>query len=126
EVEAAIDGGEKEAVGRYPRYSDDMVFGGPDGYSPPADFEHAVRALLREAGYSLHPDKGWHIWRRQEEPEVTGIVLTRRGNVDIPESMQRVMRILALSENPTEQKRLEGYVGYRAMVTRSAREEERR
>src|SRR5258708_35117261 len=121
ELDAAIDRRVRESGGRYTRYSDDMVFSWPDGYSPPADFEHAVRALLRHAGYSLHPDKGWHVWRRQEEPEVTGVVLTRRGKVDIPESMQRVIRLLALSENLTDQRRLEGYTGYRRMITRSSR-----
>src|SRR5260221_5631547 len=49
ELDAAIDRRVRESGGRYTRYSDDMVFSWPDGYSPPADFEHAVRALLRQA-----------------------------------------------------------------------------
>ncbi len=116
ELDAAIDRRVKESGGTYTRYADDMVFSWPDGYSPPADFEYAVRALLRQAGYRLHPVKGWHVWRRQEEPQVTGVVLTQRGQVDVPESMRRIMRLLALSEDPDEKARLDGYVGYRAMV----------
>ena len=119
ELDAAIERKVRQSGGRYTRYSDDMVFSWPDGYSPLADFENAIRALLREAGYRLHPDKGWHIWYRQDQPQVTGVILTRRGAVDIPPSMQRIMRILARSDDSDDQVRLAGYEGYRNMITRS-------
>ncbi|MEP7285037.1 MAG: reverse transcriptase family protein [Chloroflexota bacterium] len=116
ELDAAIERRVRLSGGTYTRYADDLAFSWPDGYSPPADFENAIRALLREAGYRLHPDKGWHIWRRQDQPEVTGLTLTKRGTVEIPESMQRIIRVLQASDNEADQKRLAGYEGYRSMV----------
>ena len=50
-----------------------MVFSWPDGYGPPSDFEPAVKGAIRAVGYELHPTKGWHIWERRDEPEVTGL-----------------------------------------------------
>jgi len=50
------------------------------------------------------------------------VILTRRGAVDIPPSMQRIMRVLARSTDGDDQARLAGYEGYRNMVTRSIRD----
>ena len=116
ELDAAIERRVRASGGVYTRYADDMVFSWPVGYRPPADFENAVRGLLRAEGYSLHPDKGWHVWRRQDEPEVTGLTLTRRGQVDIPDSMLRIMKLLAKSAEPDDKAQLAGYRGYAAMV----------
>ena len=116
DLDAAIDRKVRASGGKYTRYADDMVFSWPVGYGPPADFENAVRALLRAEGYNLHPTKGWHVWRRQEEPDVTGLTLTRRGQVQIPDSMLRIMKLLSTSGDIHDQARLAGYRGYRAMV----------
>jgi len=116
ELDAALDRRVKQSGGTYTRYADDMVFSWPDLANPPADFEQTVRALLREVGYSLHPRKGWHVWVRRDEPQVTGVVLKRDGNVDIPDSMRRIMRELARSDNPDDQARLAGYQGYESMI----------
>jgi hypothetical protein len=106
--------------GTYTRYADDLAFSWPDGYLPPADVEMAVRGVLRQYGYSLHPDKGWHVWDRRDEPTITGVVVTRRGTVDIPDSMKHIMRTLGRSADPDDQVRLAGYKGYQQMITRPA------
>jgi RNA-directed DNA polymerase len=116
ELDAAIDRRVKSSGGTYTRYADDMVFSWPVGYGPPADFENAIRALLREVGYALHPQKGWHVWRRQEQPAVTGLTLTSRGGVEIPDSMRRIMTLLSRSDDPQDMMRLAGYHGYQSMV----------
>lgn len=118
ELDAALERRSRDSGGKYSRYGDDMAFSWPDGCYPPADFEHSVRSILGQYGYRLHPQKGWHVWRRGEEPTVTGVVLKRRGDVDIPESMQRIMRELARSRNPQDVARLTGYIGYQEMVKR--------
>jgi RNA-directed DNA polymerase len=118
EMDAALDRRLRQSGGTYTRYSDDLVFSWPDGYGPPAEFEHSVRALLRQSGYTLHPRKGWHVWNRRDEPQVTGVILKRHGDVDIPDSMLRIMRALSDSRDPLDQARYAGYQGYRTMVTR--------
>lgn len=122
ELDAALDRRVKQSGGLYTRYADDMVFSWPDGYAPPADFEQAVRAILHESGYQLHPRKGWHVWNRREEPKITGVVLTKRGQVELPESMRRLMRALSQSKDITDRARLAGYEGYEAMIKRAPRQ----
>ncbi len=116
ELDAALDRRVKQSGGTYTRYSDDMVFSWPDLASPPADFEQTVRALLREMGYALHPRKGWCVWVRRDEPQVTGVVLKRDGSVDIPDSIRRIMRELEYSADPADRARLAGYTGYELMI----------
>jgi hypothetical protein len=109
--------------GRYTRYCDDLAFSWPRGRQPPSDFEAVVRAALHEFGYALHPRKGWQAFHRlRGEPEVTGVILTRRG-VRLPEAMRRRMRRLAGSDDPADARRLEGYAAYEAMVTRRPKSE---
>ncbi|HLY25241.1 MAG TPA: reverse transcriptase family protein [Aggregatilineales bacterium] len=119
ELDGAIERRVRQSGGSYTRYSDDMVFSWPAPFCPPADFENAIRTLLRGAGYQLHPGKGWHLWYRQEQPQVTGVILTKRGTADIPPSMLRIMQVLARSTDGDDLARLAGYEGYRRMVTRS-------
>lgn len=78
-----------------------------------------MRALLHEYGYALHPVKGWRVYDRRDEPEVTGVILTRSGGVRLPDRLREVMRKLSRSRDPRDLQRLEGYEGYAAMVTRS-------
>jgi RNA-directed DNA polymerase len=106
----------ESAGARYTRYSDDMVFSWPRGLGPPSDFESGVRATLHEFGYVLHPTKGWRVHHRRDEPEITGVVLTRYGQVRLPERLQGTMRLLGRSRHPRDADRLAGYVGYEAMV----------
>lgn len=107
------------AGARYTRYCDDLAFSWPFGGGVPSGFEPGVRATLHEYGYSLHPSKGWKIYDRRDEPEITGAILTRSGGVRLPERIRRVMRELARSADPHDTQRLEGYKGYAKMVTRS-------
>jgi hypothetical protein len=104
--------------GRYTRYCDDLAFSWPRGPEPPSDFEAGVRAVLHEYGYRLHPEKGWKVYHQlRGEPEITGVILTSRG-VRLPDAMKRRMRRLAGSDDPADAQRLEGYLGYEAMVTK--------
>jgi hypothetical protein len=109
------------AGARYTRYCDDMVFSWRWGDGPPADFEHAVRAALNEFGYTLHPRKGWRVCRRRDEPEVTGVILTRHGRVRLPDRMVRTMRTLRGSDDPHALERLAGYRAYAAMLRKRPR-----
>jgi hypothetical protein len=111
-----------EAAGaRYSRYCDDMVFSWPQGLSPPSDFENGVRATLHEFGYILHPNKGWRVHQRRDEPEITGVILTRHGRVRLPDNLRRAMRKLRRSDNPRDAYRLTGYLGYQAMIRKRPR-----
>lgn len=104
------------ASARYTRYCDDMVFSWPVGSGPPSDFENGVRAALHEVGYTLHPKKGWCLHRRQDEPEITGLILTRQGGVRLPERLRQAMQSAKRSDDPRDSARLAGYRGYEAMV----------
>ena len=69
-----------------------MVFSWRRGAGPPSDFENSVRASLHEFGYILHPKKGWQVRLRRDEPEITGVILTRHGRVRLPDRLRRAMR----------------------------------
>jgi RNA-directed DNA polymerase len=105
----------------YTRYCDDMVFSWRGGSGPPSDFENGVRAALHEFGYALHPKKGWRVYHRRDEPEITGVILTRHGGVRLPEPLRRAMRTLRRSGDPRDADRLAGYRGYAAMVRKRPR-----
>jgi hypothetical protein len=105
----------------YTRYCDDMVFSWRDWPGPSADFESGVRAVLHEFGYTLHPKKGWRIHERRDEPEITGVLLTRHGRVRLPDRLRRAMRALEHSDDPRAADRLAGYEGYEAMVSKRPR-----
>lgn len=109
------------AGARYTRYCDDMVFSWPRGLVPPSDFENGVRAIVHGFGYTLHPNKGWRVLHRRDEPEITGVILTRHGHVRLPDHLRRAMRTLRLSENPRDAYRLAGYIGYEAMIRKRPR-----
>jgi hypothetical protein len=106
------------AGGRYTRYCDDLAFSWRQGTEPPSDFEAGVRAVLHEYGYTLHPEKGWRVQYRRDEPEVVGVILTRNGRVRLPDDLRRTMRTLARSNDPRDIDRLAGYRGYEAMIAR--------
>lgn len=107
------------AGARYSRYCDDIAFSWPLAVGVPSGFEPGVRGVLHEYGYNLHPTKGWCVYDRRDEPEITGAVLTRGGGVRLPERVRAVMRELARSSDPRAEQRLNGYAGYERMVTRS-------
>ncbi|MFO0844325.1 MAG: reverse transcriptase family protein [Gemmataceae bacterium] len=104
------------AGAHFTRYCDDLLFSWPHDHGPPADFEGAVRTALHEFGYVLHPKKGWRVYRRRDEPEVTGLILTRHGGVRLPDRLRETMRRLGRSGDPGALERLAGYKGYEAMV----------
>lgn len=105
----------------YTRYCDDMVFSWRYEPDLPADFEPGVRAILHEFGYRLHPRKGWRVHQRRDEPEITGVILTRRGRVRLPDRLRQTMLALQRSDDPRDADRLAGYEGYQAMVLRRPR-----
>jgi len=107
-----------ECGGHYTRYADDLAFSWGMRPRPPADFEGTVRRVLHDYGYRLHARKGWRVWRRGENAEITGLVLTRDGGVDVPPEMREHMRDLKRGGTPEDLLRLAGYEGYRQMVQR--------
>jgi RNA-directed DNA polymerase len=114
-----------QSGGSYTRYADDMVFSWMNRHRPPSDFEFTVRRILREYGYRLNTQKGWQIWSRTDEPEITGLVLTKRGTVDIPDVMKQKMKQLAQSDDEYDTFVLSGYEGYRQMISRNPRRVDR-
>ena len=106
----------RRSGGTYTRYCDDMVFSWQGSQRPPSDFEHAIRAVLREHGYQLHPAKGWQVYQRCDEPEITGVILTKHGDVRIPEEILKTIRELERRNDPTEHDRLAGYRAFQKMV----------
>lgn len=119
DLDQALERLARSAGATYTRYADDLAFSWPDGAEPALSFERAVGARLHENGYALHPIKGWHMWRRRDEPEITGLVLNKRGGVELPPELQTIMRVLARSRQPDDQARLRGYYAYQAMIERS-------
>jgi len=109
------------AGARYTRYCDDMVFSWLQAAGPPSDFEIGVRAVLHEFGYCLHPEKGWRVHHRRDEPEITGVILTRHGRVRLPDDLRQTMRELARSKDTGDLHRLAGFRGYASMVTTKPR-----
>jgi hypothetical protein len=105
----------------YTRYCDDMVFSWRRGSGPPSGFEEGVRRALHEFGYALHPKKGWRLHHRRDEPEITGVILTRHGGVRLPARFQRTMQALERSDDPRNVARLAGLQGYEAMVEKPPR-----
>ena len=114
------------AGARYTRYCDDLAFSWRLAGGPPSGFERTVRATLHEFGYDLHPDKGWRVHERRDEPEVTGLVLTQSGRVRLPDRLRQVMRMLSRSRDGHDRERLAGYRGYAAMVRRRPRRKRRK
>ena len=101
---------------QYTRYCDDMVFSWHRGHGPPSDFANGVRATLSEFGYALHPKKGWQVHYRRDEPEITGVILTRNGKVRLRDAMRRTMDELAVSDHPQDAERLAGCLAFEAML----------
>lgn len=117
ELDARLARRSEAAGAHYTRYCDDLAFSWP-GSGPPAEFERNVRAILHEFGYTLHADKGWCVHDRRDEPEMTGVILTWRGDVRLPERVRRVMHSLSRSADGRDARRLAGYRAYAAMITR--------
>ena len=114
EMDKALERRVMHTGGTYTRYGDDMVFSWH--HPPPADFSSAAQRIIREAGYRLHPKKGWCVYQLRDEPQITGVVLKRDGTVQLPPAMQKHMRKLARSNDSLDRLRLAGYQGYQQMV----------
>jgi hypothetical protein len=106
----------KQSGGRYTRYCDDMVFSWQGYPHVPADFERSARAILRENGYALHPQKGWRVYQRKDEPEITGVILNKHGTVSLPPAMKKLIQEMERRQNPADEARLAGYKGYEKMI----------
>lgn len=113
EMDLAIERHITVSGGTYTRYCDDLAFSWRGLSDVPSDFEAAIRAIMWEYGYRLHR---WQVWDLRQQPQITGIVLSRNGGVELPADMQRTMRRLASSENPHDALRLQGYRAYESMV----------
>ncbi|MDX2078215.1 MAG: reverse transcriptase family protein [bacterium] len=102
--------------GSYSRYGDDMVFSWY--HRPPSDFERAIRAILRAEGYDLHPKKGWNVYHKRDEPQVTGVILTKNGGVAVPDWVNQRIADLKKSAKDDEQahNKLLGYFSYKLMI----------
>ncbi len=111
----------RQAGARYTRYCDDMVFSWRHWPGPTSDFENGVRSVLHEFGYTLHRKKGWRLYHRRDEPEITGAILTRHGGVRLPERMRRTMNTLKRSWAAHDVERLAGYLGYQTMISNRPR-----
>lgn len=106
----------ERSSGTYTRYADDMIFSWQGHDRPPADFYHGVSKTLREFGYTLHPQKGWQEYTAKDEPEITGVVLRKRGLVTITDETRKIMQQLERNEPHSE--RLAGYRGFQKMIER--------
>lgn len=107
----------QQLSGHYTRYADDLAFSFPRSRTRlPADFEHGIRATLQQYGYRMHPHKGWRVYHRSDEPELTGLILTKQGGVRLPDHIQETIKELRKSNDPHDQDRLAGYEGFARMV----------
>lgn len=100
--------------GVYTRYVDDMVFSWQTRHRPPADFKASVSATLHEFGYTLHPGKGWLVYRAEDEPQITGVILRKSGRVTVTDEMQQIIR--SLERDDPHGQRLAGYRGFQKML----------
>jgi RNA-directed DNA polymerase len=100
--------------GVYTRYADDIVFSWQGNHPPPADFKQAVMGTLNDNGYELNPRKGWHEYQAKDEPEITGVILTKKGKVKVPSWIHD--RINELEKDPDESAKLSGYKGFVNMI----------
>ena len=67
-------------------------------------------------GYQLHPEKGWRVYHRKDEPEITGVILSKHGDVRVPDEIHRTIAELERRSNPDDHDRLAGYRAYRNMI----------
>jgi hypothetical protein len=126
ELDARLARRAEEAGARYTRYCDDLAFSWRDRPAPSAEFERDVRATLHEFGYTLHPEKGWRGHGFRDEPEITGVILTRHGDVRLPDRLRQTMQSLSRSRDRRDARRLEGYRAYAAMILRRPGRQQRR
>lgn len=117
-LDARLERRAAQSGGRYTRYGDDLAFSWRGQNRPPADFERGVRAALAAFGYVLNSRKGWQVYSANDEPTITGVILTRDGRVVLPPQMRATMRRLAKSADLYDHSRLEGYRAYEHMITR--------
>jgi RNA-directed DNA polymerase len=101
----------------YTRYVDDMVFSWHGNDRPPADMRQSIASSLHEFGYELKNEK-WQIYRAEDEPEITGVILRKHGTVSIPDSMRQKIR--ELERNEPQSQRLAGYRGFQKMIERKS------
>ncbi len=113
DMDTALESRAKISGGRYSRYCDDLAFSWSGRDDMPSDFEAGIRSSMGEYGYHLHD---WQVWQGSDEPELTGIILKRRGGVALPETVRQTIRQLERSHDPGDAARLAGYRSYENMV----------
>lgn len=111
----------QETGGVYTRYGDDMAFSWQTLHHPPPELERAVRRIVREYGYELHPEKGWCVSSLDDEPEITGVILRKDGTVTVSDTIREKIRELERSTTVHESPQLAGYKGFQKMVERDGK-----
>jgi len=77
----------------YTRYADDLAFSGDAGFAKRVrTFQRAVAAIVRDEGFSIHPDKT-RIMQAHMRQTLTGIVVNEHANIARPE-YERLKAIL--------------------------------
>ena len=103
------------------RDGEDLVLDFPARPALPCPMSDAVVAALGKRPAALLAARDYlAVYERTDEPEVTGVILTRNGRIRLPERLKRIMRKLAGSDEPHDGQRLAGYRAYEKMMTRRA------
>jgi hypothetical protein len=120
DLDAALDALARRSGATYTRYGDDLAFSWPAVHVP-STFRAAVQRELLVTGYQVQPRKGWQIKRAAERPEITGLVLGPRGQLEPSARVRaRIRKLRWLSwlnrKDPTRQAQLRGYDGFLHML----------
>lgn len=83
ELDEALNQLARRAGATYTRYGDDLTFSWRTD-NVPANLQAAVCAELLRAGYQVQPRKNWHVYQASEEPQITGLVIGRDGQIRAP------------------------------------------
>jgi hypothetical protein len=103
----------------YTRYGDDLTFSWKQSHLP-SNFQVNIENVLREYGYRVQPRKAWKVTRIEDEPEVTGVVLGRDGQLHPSHAVQTETEQLRQhlrwhDDDEESQQRLRGYEAYMQM-----------
>jgi hypothetical protein len=104
----------------YTRYGDDITFSWRTD-AIPAYFESAVRQCVYNAGYQIQPRKDWQVYRAEQEPRITGLILGRDGRIRVPAHIHwQIFKLRWLAwwtQDKTTLARLQGYEGFVEMLS---------
>ncbi|WP_372368837.1 reverse transcriptase domain-containing protein [Candidatus Uabimicrobium sp. HlEnr_7] len=97
----------------YTRYGDDLAFSWPVSFIHNR-FQVDITQVLLKFGYEISAQKGWKTFRAEDEPEITGIILTRDGKLRVPQRIHDKLSQLYLQDttNYHTQMQIKGYNSY--------------